>query len=335
MQHVSTIYARFITRELQLSQFEIDRLLQNTSLNAKELFTLNSMAYSDFFNFLITVNQQFSDDELGLKVGKKLTPISLGELGNAMLVAPNLLESLSLASKFSWLHADYMNIHLIANFESVSIIFTEQTELGQTQQFQTEVLLLLIQNIIEAITSTPFTEGKFHFPYSIPTNHKHYKSYFNSPIHFNEQHACIEIPKSYLYIQSPFHNPVIWKSYQLKFVSQLNSLVQTNNKPFTHHVNDLLNACPPPLPKVVDTAARLNITERTLNRRLKNEGSSYRNIRNDVMRRHAEFYLNETDLTVDAIACQLGYKDFSSFRRAFKQWTNLTPQAFRQQNRDE
>ena len=330
MQHVSTIYARFITRELQLNASEIDKLLQNTSLNAEQLFERSTMPYLEFFDFLIRVKEQFKDDELGLKVGKNLSPMSLGELGNAIIVAPNVLESFTLASTFAHLHAAYMDTKLTATFDSVSMDFIEQADLGVTQQFQTEVLLLLVQNIIEALTGKPFTDGNFFFPYEAPENQKYYAHYFHSQMIFGEEHARIEIPRHYLTIQSPFYNPVAWKGYQLKFVSQLNELVKKNDKPFTNHVNDFLRSYPPPLPSVGDTANSLNMTERTLNRRLGNEGSSYRDMRNSVLQHHAEFYLNDTDLTIDAIACQLGYKDFSSFRRAFKKWTRCSPKAYRE-----
>lgn len=135
----------------------------------------------------------------------------------------------------------------------------------------------------------------------------------------------------YLSVRSPFQDPSAWESYQVKFVAQLNQFKKTDEKPFTKNVNDFLQAYPPPLPSVLETANSLDITERTLNRRLRSEGASFRSMRNAVLQRHAEFYLKETDLTVDAIAGQLGYKDFSSFRRVFKKWTNLSPQAYREQ----
>ena len=255
--------------------------------------------------------------------------MSFGELSSGILAAPNLLESFILASNFGQINTAYFNLELSANFNSLILNYTELTDLGATQQFQTEVLMSVVQNLIEAVTGKPFTEGKFYFPYKKPANHANYSQYFNSPSYFNKAHASIEIPKQFIKTQSPFHDPVLWKSYQLKFVAKINSLRESNGKPFTKHVNDLINAYPPPLPSASETANSLHITERTLSRRLKSEGSSFRDLRNSVLQQHAKLYLQESDLSVDAIASQLGYKDFSSFRRAFNKWEGTSPQSYR------
>lgn len=333
MQQVSTIYARFISRELKLTKEEINKLFKGSSFDSKTLFQQSSMPHKIFFDFLKKVSELYNDEELSLKVGKKLTPMSLGELGNAILAAPTTLESFAVASNFAKLHATYMDLELTSNSNELSLTFIELVDLGSTQQFQTEVLLLLTQNVIEALSGKPFNDGELLFPFEKPTNEKYYLTYFNSPVSFGHQNASIKIPNQYLKILSPFHDPIAWKNYQIRFNSQLNLLMETNNKIFTKRVSDFLQTHPLPLPTMVETARSMNITERTLNRKLGNEGSSYRELRNSILKYHAQFYLKETNLTVDAIASQLGYKDFSSFRRSFKKWTNQSPQAYREKDK--
>jgi AraC-like DNA-binding protein len=330
MQHVSTIYARFITRELALSNDQIDQLLSGSSLDAKQLFELLEMPYRDFFDFLTKVSACYTDADLGLKVGQKLTPISFGELGSAILSAPNLLESLMMGADYIRLSAAYYDMRLSAKFDSLVIEFIELTDLSNTQQFQTEVLILAVQNYIEALLGRPFIEGEYYFPYRQPKNTSMYPQYFHSAFAFNKKHASIKIPKHLIEIQSPFHNPELWKSYQIKLAKYLNNLINLSENIFTHKISSALNAYLPPLPSVEELANTLHMTDRTLNRRLKNEGTNFREIKNEVLKNHALFYLSESDLTVDAIACQLGYKDFSSFRRAFKKWQGMSPQKYRE-----
>lgn len=329
MLHVSTIYARFITRELQLDAQEIDKLLCRSSLDSTDLFEQTEMPYREFFDFLKRAKTFDKDQTLGLTVGHKLTPMSFGELGSGILAAPNLLESFILAANFGRINTAYFELMLSAKFNRLVLDYRELTDLGDTQQFQTEVLMSVVQNLIEAVIGRPFIDGKYYFPYQPPSNHELYAKYFNSPCYFNKKNASIEIPRHLLKVRSPFHDPVLWKSYQLKFVAKINHLAQATQKPFTKHVNDFLNAYPPPLPSVSEAANTLNMTERTLSRRLKSEGANYRDLRNSVLQQHALFYLQESDLSVDAIASQLGYNDFSSFRRAFKKWMGVSPQGFR------
>ncbi|MCY1179300.1 HTH-type transcriptional regulator VirS [compost metagenome] len=80
-------------------------------------------------------------------------------------------------------------------------------------------------------------------------------------------------------------------------------------------------------------AAALGLSERTLQRRLADEGSSYQQLLNDTRRHLAERHLEEGRLPIAEIAVLLGYSEPSVFFRAFRQWTGLTPGEYRQKHR--
>ena len=333
MQHISTIYVRFICRELQLSPAAADELLADSQMSFKDVAEQPFMPYLDFFSFLKGILVASSDQELGLKVGKRVTPHSLGELGNAMLCAPTLADSLKIASSFAHIHAAYYQLDVVFKQDCLKITFIELADLAETRNFQTEVMMLLSQNMIEALTGETFSLGTFCFPYAKPDNYAAYSSFFNSPCTFDNEHAMLEVPLKYLTVQSPFNDPLAWEAYRLKLEGQDKKLFNRQDEAYsgsyTDRVRRFLSAQPPPLPMATDAATSLNVTERTLSRHLRSEGSSFRNLRNEILKEHAEFYLKESDLTIDAIACQLGYKDFSSFRRAFKLWFACSPLEFR------
>jgi AraC-like DNA-binding protein len=76
-------------------------------------------------------------------------------------------------------------------------------------------------------------------------------------------------------------------------------------------------------------ATELNVSVRTLRRRLAEKGASYRQIVDDLRREMAIKYLRDTDMTVEDVAFTLGFNDAANFRRAFRRWTSATPQDFR------
>jgi AraC-like DNA-binding protein len=76
-------------------------------------------------------------------------------------------------------------------------------------------------------------------------------------------------------------------------------------------------------------ARRLNLTERSLRRRLEAESTSYREIHDELQLQAAIRYLRDTAMTIEDIAESLGYSDAANFRRAFRRWTNRTPQEYR------
>ena len=71
-------------------------------------------------------------------------------------------------------------------------------------------------------------------------------------------------------------------------------------------------------------AVKLGLTARSLQRRLKDEGSSFQALREELRRELAERYLSD-DLSIAEISFLLGFSEPSAFFRAFKRWTGLTP----------
>ena len=75
-------------------------------------------------------------------------------------------------------------------------------------------------------------------------------------------------------------------------------------------------------------ARRLATSERTLQRRLREHGTSYESVVDDARRQLALQYLNGGGHTAGDIASRLGFADRSPFIRAFRRWTGTTPSAF-------
>lgn len=89
-------------------------------------------------------------------------------------------------------------------------------------------------------------------------------------------------------------------------------------------VYQLLMLAPNRYSSMKAVAVRLGMTERTLRRRLDDEGSSYADIVDDVRRKLTLEYLHTTRLSADDIALKVGFSDSSNLRRAIKRWTGQT-----------
>jgi AraC-like DNA-binding protein len=76
--------------------------------------------------------------------------------------------------------------------------------------------------------------------------------------------------------------------------------------------------------QIEGVAQRLGLTARSLQRRLKDEGSSFQSMREEVRQQLAQRYLDD-DLAITEISFLLGFSEPSAFFRAFKRWTGLTP----------
>lgn len=86
-------------------------------------------------------------------------------------------------------------------------------------------------------------------------------------------------------------------------------------------------------PTIDRVARKLQLSERTLHRRLKEAGTTYSELLDQCRLRQAKQLLGATDAKLYEIAEATGYKDPSSFSRAFFRWTGDTPRRFRKQQR--
>mgnify|MGYP000974680226 CR=1 FL=1 len=85
------------------------------------------------------------------------------------------------------------------------------------------------------------------------------------------------------------------------------------------------------LPSLEEVSAALAMTPQTLRRRLQHEGQGFQAIKDDLRRDVAIACLAQPELTLPDIASRLGFAEASTFHRAFKGWTGLSPGAYRQQ----
>jgi AraC-like DNA-binding protein len=82
-------------------------------------------------------------------------------------------------------------------------------------------------------------------------------------------------------------------------------------------------------PSSEQIAEILNMSSRTLQRKLNAENTQYKSVLNEVRLELARYYLENTSLSLDQIAHELGYAEARSFYRSFKQWTGNTAGSYR------
>jgi len=83
------------------------------------------------------------------------------------------------------------------------------------------------------------------------------------------------------------------------------------------------------MPSFEELTSLLNMSARTLRRRLEKEGTSYQRIKDNARRDMAISMLSRDRLTVSEVAEQVGFSDPSAFHRSFKKWTGQSPGSYR------
>ena len=126
----------------------------------------------------------------------------------------------------------------------------------------------------------------------------------------------------------PFFNPQLAGMAEEQLENALSSLQQS--RPVSDKVRRILAGRLAELPTVDTVSALLCMSAATLNRKLKAEGTSFQQLKDDLRFQQARQLLS-SELPVDLVAEQLGFSDASNFAKAFKAWSGVSPSRFRQQ----
>jgi AraC-like DNA-binding protein len=160
------------------------------------------------------------------------------------------------------------------------------------------------------------------------TNVSAHESYFGCCVRFDAQNNCLHLHRSDL--------GRAFTSYNTELLDLLTPALDQAlaERQRRHSFGDTvrwllvhqLSAGRPDIPKV---ARELGVSERTLQRRLGDEGTSFQLLLTTVRRARALELLADSALDINEVAFLLGYEDQSSFFRAFRLWEGETPSSWR------
>lgn len=163
-----------------------------------------------------------------------------------------------------------------------------------------------------------------------PAHVADYRLFFGAPVKFNAPQSSLAFDANFLKL------PTIRSERALRdFLrhAPANILVRYRyDAGLAAKVRERLRAMPPvEWPHFEDLAAQLRLSAPTLRRRLRMEGLTYRDIKDEVRRARAMEILLEDRRDVGEVAAALGFSEPSAFHRAFRKWTGKSPGAFRKE----
>jgi AraC-like DNA-binding protein len=131
-----------------------------------------------------------------------------------------------------------------------------------------------------------------------------------------------------LAMEIPFANQVIFKAIERQAVNMTDLMDRTAG--WTDRVTRLIcNSLEKGILPDIDTVAKqLAVSRRSLQQKLNQEGTTYRNCLASVRKQTALDLLVKPDFTICDVAFVLGYSEQSAFNHAFRRWTGMTPGAY-------
>jgi AraC-like DNA-binding protein len=330
MDTISPVYARLVLRELERRRIDPAPLFAETPLSRGELLRGGDIPMADFLHILNSGDRLLGDGQLGFMLGRQMQVFGMGPVGVAIASAPNLREGLQVLESFTRLHATYINVGACSTLQGMTVTILYEHDTGDVEDFHTQTAMMLLQQYIETLTGEPARDARFRLAIPEPENNADYTNALHGQISFGAAANEVDIPHRWLDMPSPYHHPALWRQAQLTLSQALKDQIETEETPYKQHIAGLLRTSVPPLPDLDDVAVALNVSQRTLNRRLQAENTSFRQLKSQALARWAKQYLRETEHSVEAIAAELGYKDTANFRRAFRKCEGCSPIEYRQ-----
>jgi AraC-like DNA-binding protein len=160
---------------------------------------------------------------------------------------------------------------------------------------------------------------------------KHYTEVFGRPVRFEASRDAICFHRRYLdfpIVQSETSLGTMLETYPAELFR-----IDPNSHGVANKVRQLIGTdFQRPLPSLQDVAVRLHMTTPTLHRRLREEGTSFQLLKDQCRQNTAIGYLTGGDYTTQELSELMGFSDSSTFHRAFKKWTGLTPQEYKKRH---
>ena len=166
-----------------------------------------------------------------------------------------------------------------------------------------------------------------HFRHSEPADLTAYEDIFRCPLYFNADEDIMEVPRGLVEHDMPQPNPALVANIRQimdRDLAELETPLTAAREVF-QIIRTVLVEGPPTIGRVADL---YGTTERTLRRRLKDEGTTYRNLLEEVRKETCEFELKRGTHCILDLAQSLGYSDQSAFTRAFKDWYDMPPSQY-------
>lgn len=273
------------------------------------------------------------DSDFGLSVAAQVRPATFHVVGYAMSCSATLARALHRFAFYCRLISDSAMATITETSETCVLEFRFDTG-GTPLIYQTiDTVLAGTLGYVRWISGESIQPVEVRLQHAPPANDAAYRAFFQAPIIYGEAQDCI------VFRRADLERPILAADEEL--ASMLDGIAnryleERMSDRVAVRVRDLLIATlPNGAISKAEVASRLNLTERTLLRRLKAEGTTFVDVLNGVREELAFQYLQRPGMTISEIAYLLGFSDENTFSRAFKRWTGRRPGMMAQARRAE
>ena len=317
-----TAWALLIARALEARGFDARALFQQAGVQLDQLRDPDARVPVATVQRLWRLGASATGDPcFGIEAGRLWHPTTCHALGYTALSSATLREALGYLVRYSRVvstgaHIDLKEsaaeAHLCVHPRVDGIPVTSEgmrlaIQAGFSANFQLCKLLAGGSPVMRVLVTQPAAGCEARF-----------EAYFRCPVEFSSRHNCMVFSAATLDRKLLTMNPALLRINEHALVEYLGRL---DSSEFCSRVrSQMLHRLPEGSADAARIARALNVSVRTLQRRLAEDGHSFRGLLDDTRRELARRYERDTTLASAEIAYLLGFSEPSSFARARRRW---------------
>jgi len=272
------------------------------------------------------------DKDLGLHLGEKAAPPMLGHAGHLQQSSKDVLTAFTKTFHFSRTFSTVYDAR-IKEKNGESWMYYEPVKAWcdaspETASHGVNIPFAATMNFIRLLSGRSVYPLRVMYRQDRVRDTSEHERIFGCSPSFNQDANCMVFRTVDLEIPILGYNPQL--SAMIEKLLQQRQRESEEGVRFTMKVKEAISVNYQfDFPQLENIALSLNLTPRTLQRKLQDENTTYRELSDSIRYELASTLLKYKDLTISEIAYKLGYAELKAFRRAFKQWSGVTPIGYR------
>lgn len=309
-----------------------DQLLADVSFDSSLLGNPEArMTPLQWTHLLLNALRLSHDPGLGYEFGLRMRPSSHGFLGYATLSSGSLREAIEITRRYFEARQRNFTLRIESRDDHVILELCEKHPIPVMREFFCENLLLGILRGLAACVGLEMTELpglEIWFDWPEPTYHARYIKRL-AAVRFSRPANLLKIPNRLLDLRPVLADPHASKQAVESCERELTQAGGVYTDVGLRVCAEFVRATRGGYPDQETVAARLNMSTRTLARKLRDGGCSFQQLLEETRRRDAHDLLARSSLEIQEIAALLGYQNPANFTRAFRKWTGESPRDYR------
>ncbi len=255
---------------------------------------------------------------------------SYGMLGYAMMSCATLHQAIQIALKYYRTAGPLFELSF--EFDETGLVISADNVFDLDRALLTlvtEDLFTTFPLLLELLVGKRVAPVAVDFGYPAPPHSSLYSTAFECPVAFDAPRSRFVLDAAALalpLVQADADSAVMFERSCRELLNEIE-----RHESLANELRHLLLSSPGKLPDAATAASKMHLGERTLRRRLADEGTTFQAILDEVRCRIATDYLVGTHLSTQEIAELLGFSEATNFRRAFLRWTQRSPTSYRKQ----